>query len=195
LLPLRFKASSFTRKIIAEGFRSLSLELSQAAFTEPDQAASVRDILEQDLLAPHIKNSLEQTGDVAGISIRELNNITTTVASARAVFATIKGEGKSNVLLPARYNKALTTTANVMSMNTQRVTYDLSGMCAKNSRGIWSFLRSKARSGGVIARIPASYKRCANNMSRTLRRDGKIDFKPLSAIFGRRDGGASASGN
>lgn len=168
----------------------LTLELNPGAFSEPDQAASLKEILDQDLIAPYIKTSLEQAGDVAGVQIRDLNNISTTVASARAVFAAIKAEGKTNVLLPARYNKALTTTANVMGMNSHRVTYDMAPMCSKAPGKIWSFLRSKAGQGGVIARFPASYKRCAHTLSRSLKHDGKVEFKPLSSIFGRKDSAA-----
>lgn len=162
----------------------LSLDLKSGTFSEPDQSASVRDIVEQDLIGPHIKSSLEQTGDVWGFIIRDLNNVTTNVASIRAVFAAIKAEGKSYVLLPARYNKALTTTANVMAMNTRRVTYDMAAMCNKEPGKIWAYLKSKAGSGGVIARFPASYKKCAHRLSRTLKRDGRVEFKTLSSFFG-----------
>lgn len=163
-----------------------TLDLRAGSFTEPDQSASIRNLIEQDLIAPYIKNALEQTGDVWGFVIRDLNNITTTVASARAVFAAIKGEGKSYVLLPAKYNRALTTTANVMDINSRRVTFDMAGMCTSSPSKIWAFLRSKAGKGDVIARFPANYKRCANSLSRTLRRDGKLEFKTLSSFFGYR---------
>lgn len=163
-----------------------TLDLRAGSFTEPDQSASIRNLVEQDLIAPYIKNALEQTGDVWGFVIRDLNNITTTVASVRAVFAAIKGEGKSYVLLPAKYNRALTTTANVMDINSRRVTFDMAGMCAKSPAKIWTFLRSKAGKGDLIARFPASSKRCANTLSRTLRRDGKLEFKTLSSFFGYR---------
>ncbi|MFO1526088.1 MAG: hypothetical protein U1F16_08950 [Turneriella sp.] len=162
----------------------LALDLRQGSFSEPDQSASVRDIIEQDLIAPYIKSALEQTGDVWGFVIRDLNNITTTVASARAVFAAIKAEGKSYVLLPAKYNRALTTTANLMDINHRRVTYDMAAMCNKSPRTIWTFLRGKSASGAIIARFPASYKRCANALSRTLRRDGRLEFKTLSNFYG-----------
>lgn len=162
----------------------LSLDLKSGTFSEPDQSASVRDIVEQDLIGPHIKSSLEQTGDVWGFVVRDLNNVTTTVASARAVFTAMKAEGKSFVLLPAKYNRALTTTANVMNMNHRRVTYDMAAMCNKEPGKIWAYLKSKAGSGGIIARFPASYKRCAHRLSRTLRRDGKVEFKTLSSFFG-----------
>lgn len=162
----------------------LSLDLKAGTFSEPDQSTSVRDIIEQDLIGPHIKASLEQTGDVWGFVIRDLNNITTTVASARAVFTAMKAEGKTFVLLPARYNRALTTTSNVMNMNTRRVTYDMAAMCNKEPGKIWAYLKSKAGSGGVIARFPASYKKCAHRLSRTLRRDGRVEFKKLSSFFG-----------
>lgn len=165
----------------------LALDLKAGSFSEPDQSASVRDIIEQDLIAPYVKNALEQTGDVWGFVIRDLNNITTTVATARAVFAAIKAEGKSYVLLPAKYNRALTTTANVMDINSRRVTYDMAGMCSSSPAKIWTFLRSKASSGAIIARFPASSKRCAHTLSRTLRRDGKLDFKTLSTFFGYRE--------
>ncbi|MFO1479602.1 MAG: hypothetical protein U1F40_05320 [Turneriella sp.] len=166
----------------------LALDLRQGAFTEPDQSASVRDIIEQDLIPNHLKNSLEQTGDVWGIVVRDLNNITTTVATARAVFSAIKAEGKSYVLLPAKYNKALSTTANVMDMNARRVTYDMGAMCAKSPAKIWSYIRSKAGHGQVIVRFPANAKRCAHTLSRTLRRDGKTEFRPLSTFFGYAEG-------
>jgi hypothetical protein len=162
----------------------LALDLRQGAFTEPDQTASVRDIIEQDLIPNHVKNSLEQTGDVWGFVVRDLNNITTTVATARAIFSAMKAEGKSFVLLPAKYNKALSTTANVMAMNARRVTYDLGGMCAKSPSKIWSYIRAKAGHGQVIVRFPAHAKRCAHSLSRTLRRDGKTEFRPLSTFFG-----------
>lgn len=169
----------------------LSLDLRQGAFTEPDQSASVRDIIEQDLIPTHLKNSLEQTGDVWGIVIRDLNNITTTVATARAVFSAVKAEGKSYVLLPAKYNKALTTTANVMDINSRRVTYDMAGMCAKSPSRIWTYLRGKAGTGQIIVRFPANAKKCAHTLSRTLRRDGKTDFRPLSSFFGYVEGATS----
>lgn len=162
----------------------LSLDLRQQAFAEPDQSVSISDIIEQELLPAHVKNSLEQTGDVWGIAIRDLNGITTTVAGARAVFQAIKAEGKSHVLLPARPNQALSTTASLMDINVRRVTYDMESMCAKNPRRIWAFVRSRARSGQVIVRFPAKAKRCAHTLSRTLRRSGKWDFKPLSTFFG-----------
>ncbi len=162
----------------------LALDLKSGTFSEPDQSASVRDIVEQDLIGPHIKASLEQTGDVWGFVVRDLNNVTTTVASARAVFTAMKAEGKSFVLLPARYNKALTTTANVMNMNHRRVTYDMAAMCNKEPGKIWAYLKSKAGSGGIIARFPASYKKCAHRLSRTLKRDGRAEFKTLSSFFG-----------
>lgn len=163
-----------------------TLDLKAGSFSEPDQSTSIREIIEQDLIPPYIKNALEQTGDVWGFVIRDLNNITTSVATVRAVFAAIKGEGKSYVLLPAKYNRALTTTANVMDINSRRVTFDMAGMCTKSPSKIWTFLRSKAGKGDVIARFPASYKRCANTLSRTLRRDGKLEFKTLSSFFGYR---------
>ncbi len=169
----------------------LALDLRQGAFTEPDQSASVRDIIEQDLIPNHLKNSLEQTGDVWGVVIRDLNNITTTVATARAVFSAIKAEGKSYVLLPAKYNKALSTTANVMDMNARRVTLDLGAMCAKSPAKIWSYVRTKAAHGQVIVRVPANAKRCAHTLSRTLRRDGKTEFRPLSTFFGYAEGAMS----
>jgi len=166
----------------------LALDLRQGAFTEPDQSASVRDIIEQDLIPNHLKNSLEQTGDVWGVVVRDLNNITTTVATARAVFSAMKAEGKSYVLLPAKYNKALSTTANVMDMNARRITLDMGGMCAKSPSKIWSYVRSKAGHGQIIVRFPANAKRCAHTLSRTLRRDGKTEFRPLSTFFGYAEG-------
>lgn len=172
----------------------LALDLRQGAFTEPDQSVSVREIIEQELIAAHIKNSLEQTGDVWGIVIRDLNSITTTVAAARAVFQAIKAEGKSYVLLPARFNKALGTTANLMDINAKRVTYDMESMCAKNPRRIWGVIRNKARSGQMIVRFPARAKRCAHVLSRTLRRSGKWDFKPLSTFFSYAEGVAVEKG-
>lgn len=162
----------------------LSLDLKPAAFAEPDQSASIRDIVEQDLITPHIKNSLEQTGDVWGFVIRDLNSITTTVATTRALFTAMKAEGKNYLLLPAKYNRALVTTANVMDMNNRRITYDMAGMCNKEPGRIWSFIKSKAGAGGVIVRFPASYKRCAHRLSRSLKRDGLVEFKPLSHFFG-----------
>src|SRR5690606_29403080 len=135
------------------------LDLKSGEFSEPDQSASVRDIVEQDLISPYIKNALELTGDVWGFVIRDLNNITTTVASARAIFAAMKAESKTYVLLPARYNRALTTTANLMDMNHRRVNYDMAAMCNKEPAKIWTYLKGKAGSGGIIARFPASYKR------------------------------------
>lgn len=173
----------------------LSLDLKQGAFSDPDQNASVRSILEQDLIGPYVKNALEQTGDVWGFVVRDLNSITTTVASVRAVFNAIKAESKTFVLLPAKYNRALATTANMMDMNSRRVTYDLAGMCAKSPGKIWSFLKSKSTSGGVIVRFPANAKRCANTLSRTLKRDGKIDFRTLSYFFGYRPSPADGKGN
>jgi hypothetical protein len=169
----------------------LALDLRPAAFTEPDQTASVRDIVEQELIPNHLKNSLEQTGDVWGVVVRELNNITTTVATVRALFSAMKAEGKTYVLLPAKYNKALSTTASVMDMNARRVTYDMGGMCAKSPAKIWSYIRRKAGHGQVIVRFPASAKRCAHTLSRTLRRDGKTDFRPLSTFFGYAEGATS----
>lgn len=165
----------------------LSLDLRQGAFSEPDQSASVKEVLEQDMIAPYIKNALEQTGDVWGFVIRDLNSLTTTVASARAIFAAIKAEEKRFVLLPARYNKALNTTANVMDMTNKRVTYDMTAMCSKSPAKIWTFLRANAGKGDIIARFPASAKRCAHTLSRTLKRDGKWDFKTLSVIFGYKE--------
>jgi hypothetical protein len=162
----------------------LALDLRQAAFTEPDQTASVRDIIEQELIPNHLKNSLDQTGDVWGVVVRDLNKITTTVATVRALFSAMKAEGKTYVLLPAKYNKALSTTASVMDMKARRVTLDLGGMCAKSPSRIWSYVRNKARHGEVIVRFPAYAKRCAHTLSRTLRRDGKTEFRPLSTFFG-----------
>jgi hypothetical protein len=165
----------------------LSLDLRQGAFSEPDQSASIKDVLEQDMIGPHIKNSLEQTGDVWGFVIRDLNNLTTTVASARAIFAAMKAEEKRFVLLPARYNKALNTTANVMDMTNKRVTYDMTAMCAKSPTKIWPHLRANSGKGDLIVRFPANAKRCAHTLSKTLKRDGKWDFKPLSVIFGYKE--------
>ncbi len=165
----------------------LSLDLRQGAFSEPDQSASIKDVIEQDLIGPHIKNSLEQTGDVWGFVIRDLNNLTTTVASARAIFAAMKAEEKRFVLLPARYNKALGTTANVMDMTNKRVTYDMTQMCARSPTKIWPYLRANAGKGDLIVKFPAGAKRCAHTLSRTLKRDGKWDFKPLSVIFGYKE--------
>ncbi|HRP69414.1 MAG TPA: hypothetical protein PLY93_07780 [Turneriella sp.] len=162
----------------------VSLDLRQGTFSEPDQTASIRDIIEQDLIAPHIKNAIESTGEVMGFVMRDLNNITTTVASARAIFNAMKAEGKTMVLLPARHNAALSTTANVMGMNNRAVTYDMTMMCKKDPGKIWSFLKSKTNAGGIIVRFQAKDKRCAYRLSRTMRRDGKLEYKKLSSIFG-----------
>ncbi len=165
----------------------LALDLRQGAFSEPDQSASIKEVLEQDMIGPYLKNALEQTGDVWGFVIRDLNSLTTTVASARAIFAAMKAEEKRFVLLPARYNKALNTTANVMDMTNKRVTYDMTAMCSKSPAKVWPFLRANAGKGDIIARFPASAKRCAHTLSRTLKRDGKWDFKTLSVIFGYKE--------
>lgn len=162
----------------------LALDLRQGSFTDSEQNASVREVIEQDLLTSYLQSAVEQTGDVWGFIVRDLNAITTTVASSRSLFHAMKAQEKSFVLLPQKYNRALTTTANVMEMNWRRVTYDMGQMCKKSPTKIWTYLRKKAVSGQIIVRLPASAKKCAYAMSRTIKRDGKIDFKPLSVIFG-----------
>jgi hypothetical protein len=164
----------------------ISLDLKPAAFTEPDQTASIREIIEQELLSTHIKNSVELTGEVWGFVVRDLNNITTTVASTRALFSAMKAEEKTFVLLPARYNRVLSTTANLMGMNSHRVTFDMTAMCNKSPAKIWPYLVRHSSKGGLIVRFPASYKRCAHVVSRSLKRDGKIEFRKLSNFFGYR---------
>lgn len=165
----------------------LALDLRPEAFSEPGQSAAASDVIGQNLLPEHVKSSLEKTGDVWGVVVRDLNSLTTTVAGARAIFAAIKAEGKTYVLLPARYNRALSTTANIMGMNAHRVTHDLAGMCARSPSRIWNHIREKAGSGQVIVRFPANAKRCANTLSRTLRRDAKTEFRTLSTFFGYAD--------
>jgi len=123
-------------------------------------------------------------GNAMGFVIRDLNNITTTVAPARAVFNAMKAEEKTMVLLPAKYNRVLSTTANVMGMNNHQVNYDMALMCRKDAGKIWSYLKGKVTSGAVVVRFPAKDKRCAYRLSRTMRHDGKLEFKELSRVFG-----------
>lgn len=162
----------------------LALDPKLSSLTEEDSDISLREVLEQDLLANYFKDALEQTGDVWGITIRALNPITTNVATVRALFSAIKAEGKSYVLLPVNRHPALDTTAHVMGMNAQRVSHDLTAMCARSPARVWNFIRNQAKKGRMIVRFSARAKRCALTLSRTIRRDGSIDFRPLSTFFG-----------
>ena len=165
----------------------LALDVNPTEFSEPDKPISIQEIIEKELIAPYVKTSIEQIGEPKGVVIRNVNSVTSNVATLRALFTAIKTENKTNVLLPANSNRILTTTANVMAMNFRLITYDMTSMCAKSPQKIWGFLKSKSGRGGIVAKFPASAKRCALQFSKSLRRNDRLEFKSLSNFYNYKE--------